>query len=218
MGAKLLVANQEGGLPSRSWPGCPPPPLLGLASAWQPPLLPSLRSGERRLVAHLLLVANQDGRRRRSLRAVTPYYTRWANRQRELVLSEKPGVLRHLGSLHKKVLKQYQTLQKRERTPLEEAQFYARQMEARGLKSLAGLARVLRVPPKRVTRHVLLLGLPAPIKRFLAEHRTPEYIRYFSEGRLRTLLRLDGRSAWTRFQAMVEEAKKEAGIWKTSGQ
>ncbi len=180
--------------------------------------MPSLRSGERRLVAHLLLVANQDGGRRRSLRAVTPYYTRWANRRRELVLSEKPDVLRHLGSLHKKVLKQYQTLQKRERTPLEEAEFYARQMESKGLKSLAALARVLKVPAKRVTRHVLLLGLPVPIKRFLAEHRTPEYVRYFSEGRLRTLLRLDGRSAWRRFQAMIEEARREAGIWRSNGQ
>ncbi|MGH9360613.1 MAG: hypothetical protein ACRD2T_01760, partial [Thermoanaerobaculia bacterium] len=96
------------------------------------------------MVAHLLLVANQDGRRRRSLRAVTPYYTRWVNRQRELVLSEKPEVLRHLRSLHKKVLKQYGTLRKRERPPLEEAEFYARQMESRGLKSIAALARLLK--------------------------------------------------------------------------
>ncbi len=176
------------------------------------------RDARRRVVAHLLLVANQVGQRRRSLRAVTPYYTRWTNRQKELVLSEKPEVLRHLGSLHKKVLKQYQTLQKRERTPLEEAEFYARQMESRGLKSIAALARLLKLPAKRVSRHLLLLGLPEPIKRFLAEHRTPEYVRYFSERKLRLLLRLDPRSAWRRFQAMAEEARREAGIWKSNGQ
>jgi hypothetical protein len=131
-----------------------------------------------------------------------------------MVLSEKPEVLRHLGSLHKKVLKQYQTLLKRERTPLEEAEFYVRQMESRGLKSLAALARLLRLPTKRVSRHVLLLGLPEPVKRFLAEHREPGVLRYFSERRLHELVRLDARSAWRRFQAMVAEARREAGIWK----
>jgi hypothetical protein len=131
-----------------------------------------------------------------------------------MVLSEKPEVLRHFGYLHKKVLKQYQTLLKRERTPLEEAEFYVRQMESRGLKSLAALARLLRMPAKRVSRHVLLLGLPEPIKRFLTEHREPEYLRYFSERRLRELVRLDPWSAWRRFQAMVAEARREAGIWK----
>ncbi len=135
-----------------------------------------------------------------------------------MVLSEKPTALRHLGSLHKKVLKQYQTLQKRERTPLEEAEFYARQMESRRLKSIAALARLLKLPAKRVSRHLLLLGLPVPIKRFLAEHRTPAYVRYFSERKLRMLLRLEARSAWQRFQAMAEEARREAGIWKSNGQ
>ena len=169
------------------------------------------------MVAHLLLVANQDGKRARSLRALTPCHSRWANRRRELVLSKKPEILRHLGSLHKKVLKQYRTVQKRERTPIEEAEFYAREMESRGLRSITALAGLLNLPRKRVSRHLLLLGLPEPIKRFLAEHRTPEYIRYFSERRLRTLLRLDPRSAWRRFQAMAEEARREAGIWKTNG-
>ena len=170
------------------------------------------------MVAHLLLVANQEGRRRRSLRAVTPCHTRWENRQRQLVLSEKPKVLRHLGSLHKKVLKQYQTLQKRERTPLEEAEFYARQMESRGLRSITALAGLLKLDRKRVSRHLLLLGLPEPIRKFLGEHQTPEYLRYFSERKLRTLLRLDARSSWRRFQAMAEEARREAGIWKSNGQ
>jgi len=178
-------------------------------------LIFSRRHAAKKLVAHLLLVANNSGRcGRRTLRATTPYYTRLLNRRKELVLSEKPEVLRHLGSLHKKVLKQVRTLEKRQRTPLEEAEFYSRQMESRGLKSFASLARLLGLPAKRLTRHVLLLGLPEPVKRFLAEHRTPEFLRYFSERKLRTLLRLDARTAWRRFQSMVAEAQSEAGIWR----
>jgi hypothetical protein len=165
------------------------------------------------VVAHRLPAANNSTLPRRTLRAVTPFHTRWTGGQREMILSEKPAALRHLGSLNKKVLKQYQTLLKRERTPLEEAEMYARQMESRGLRSLAALARLLGLPRKRVTRHVQLLGLPAPIKRFLAEHRTPEYLRYFSERKLHELVRLDARSAWRRFQAMIVEAQQEAGIW-----
>jgi len=167
------------------------------------------------LVAHRLLVANNSSSARRTLRAGTPFYTRHVNRRKELVLSEKPEVLRHLGSLDKKAWKQYQTVLKRERTPLEEAEFYARQMESRGLKSITSLARLLKLDRKRVSRHLLLLGLPEPIKRFLAEHRTPEYLRYFSERKLHELVRLDARSAWRRFQAMVREAQQEAGIWRS---
>ncbi len=149
---------------------------------------------------------------------MTPYYTRLIDQRKELVLAEKPAALKHLKSLNKKVLKQYQTLLKRERTPLEEAECYVREKEYRGLKSLAALARLLGLPRKRVTRHVQLLALPEPIKRFLTEHRTPEYVRYFSEGRLHELLRLDARSAWRRFQTMVREAQQEAGIWKSNDQ
>ena len=169
----------------------------------------------RLVVAHRLLVANNSRSARRTLGAVTPFHTRLNAGRKELVLSEKPAVLQHLGSLTKKVQKQYQTLQKRERTPLEEAEFYARQKEFRGLRSLAALARLLRLPHKRVSRHVQLLGLPEPIKRFLAEHRTPEYVRYFTERKLHELIRLDARSAWRRFQAMVREAQEEAGIWRS---
>jgi len=170
------------------------------------------------LVAHLLPAANNYPPCRRTLRAVTPYYTRLTGGRRELILSEKPAVLRHLGALNKKVLKQYQTHLKRERSPLEEAEFYVREKEYRALKSLAALARLLGLPRKRVTRHVQLLGLPEPIKRFLSEHRTPEYVRYFSEGRLHELVRLDARSAWRSFQAMIREAQQEAGIWGSNGQ
>ncbi len=171
------------------------------------------------MVAHLLLVANNSpGSGRRTLRATTPYYTRLVDRRKELVLSKKPEVLRHLGALDKKALKQYRTVLKRERTPLEEAALYLRQMESRGLKSITALARLLKVSRKRVERHLHLLNLPEPIRKFLAEHRQPQYVRYFSARKLHQIVRLDVRSAWRRFQAMVREAEQEAGIWRTDRQ
>ncbi len=152
--------------------------------------------------------------RGRSLRDVTPCYSRFVNHRKEFVLGPRPGVLQGVGSLHKKVWRQYQTLLKRQRFPLERAEFYAREMEARGIKSFRALSLILGEPVNRVGRAIKLLGLPEPIKRFLREHREPEIVRYFSEHRLIELERLDARSAWRRFQAMVAEARREAGIWK----
>ncbi len=169
-------------------------------------------------VALRLPVANQEGSARRTLRANTPYYTRLVNRHKKLVLSDKPDALRHLDKLQKKVWKQFQTLLKRERTPLEEAEFYALQMESRSLKSVASLARLLKQETKRVLRHLRLLKLPEPIRKFLAEHRTPEFVRYFSERKLQEFVRLDARSAWRRFLSAVEEARREAGIWRSQAQ
>lgn len=80
------------------------------------------------------------------------------------------------------------------------------------MRCFPALSLLLGEPVSRVGRYIKLLGLPEPIKRFLAKHRTPDYLRYFSERRLRMLLRLDARSAWRRYHAMVEEAKKEPGI------
>lgn len=200
---------------------CPVSPAADKAAAalWRVLDAVALRGCDRVvLVAHQLPVANNYPPSRRTLRAITPFHTRLNAGRKELVLSEKPAALRHLGSLNKKVLKQYQTHLKRERTSLEEAEFYVREKEYRALKSLAALARLLGLPRKRVTRHVQLLGLPEPIKRFLTEHRTPEYVRYFSEGRLHELVRLDARSAWRQFQAMVREAQQEAGIWRSPAQ
>jgi hypothetical protein len=171
------------------------------------------------LVAHLLLAANNSPRSgRRTLRATTPYHSRFLNRRKEFVLSEKPEMLRHLASLHKKVLKQYRTVLKRQRTPIEEAEFYARQMESRRLQSIAALARLLKLSPDRLEDHLQLLGLPDLIRKFLAEHRRPEYVRYFSTRKLRQLLRLDDRSAWRRFQSMVREAERKAGIWRAASE
>jgi hypothetical protein len=52
------------------------------------------------------------------------------------------------------------------------------------------------------------------VKAFLREHRQPQYLRYFTERRLQELVGLgDSRLAWRRFQAMVREADRDAGIW-----
>jgi hypothetical protein len=124
-----------------------------------------------------------------------------------------------VGSLHKKVWKQYETLLKRERTPLERAEFYAREMKERRMRSYRALSLLLGEPVNRVGRHIKLLELPEPVKTFLREHREPQYLRYFTERRLQELLRLgDARVAWRRFRQMVQEAERDAGIWKEVSQ
>jgi hypothetical protein len=155
------------------------------------------------------------GLKRRPLRAPTPCYTRWANRRQEFVLGGKPDALKGVGTLHQKVWKQYQNHLDRT-TPLDRARFYARQMEARRLRSTAALERLLGEPTLRVWRALQLLALPEPIQRFLDEHRTPEVIRYFTERKLLELLKLgDARRIGRRFQEMVAEAEKEAGVWRS---
>jgi len=54
---------------------------------------------------------------------LTPYYTRLANRHKEFVLGEKPGVLKHAKSLKKGVWRQYQTYLNR-KSPVERAEFW----------------------------------------------------------------------------------------------
>jgi len=85
------------------------------------------------------------------------------------------------------------------------------------MRSFRALSLLLGVPVNRVGRCIKLLELPEPIKAFLRQHREPKYLRYFSERRLGELARLDARSAWRRFQAMVREADQEAGIWQNNG-
>jgi hypothetical protein len=80
------------------------------------------------------------GLKRRPLRAPTPCYTRWANRRQEFVLGGKPDALKGVGAIHQKVWKQYQSHLDRT-PPLDRARFYARQMEARRLRSTAALER-----------------------------------------------------------------------------
>ena len=150
----------------------------------------------------------------RSLRVLTPYFTRFSNRHKEFVLGEKPGVLKNAKSLKKGVWRQYQTYLKR-KPPLERAEFYAREMKARRIGSFRALSVVLGEPAERIARHFKLLGLSEPIQAFLRGHREPEYLRYFTETRLAELVHMrDSRAAWWRFQEMVREAERETGIWR----
>lgn len=154
----------------------------------------------------------------RPLRATTPYYTRNLSRRKKFVLGHKPGALKHLGRIDKKVWKQFQTHLSRT-TPLERAEYYARELRERKIRSHHALARLLGEPINRVGRYMRLLELPEPVKAFLREHREPEYVRYFTETRLHELVQIgDSRAAWRRFQEMVQEADCEAGIWRTRTQ
>ncbi len=88
-------------------------------------------------------------------------------------------------------------------------------MKERQLRSYRALSILLGEPINRVGRHIKLLELPEPVKAFLREHREPEILRYFTERRLQELATLgDSRAAWRRFQEMVAQAKREAGIWR----
>ena len=153
------------------------------------------------------------GRRTRSLRTLTPCFERVDARRKTFVLDAKPVVLKHLGAVEKKVWKQYQTHLGRV-SPLARAEFYARQMKIRGLRSFRGLAQVLGEPVAKVSQHIKLLGLPELVQRFLRESKNPAHLRYFCEPRLRELLKLkDVRGAWRRFREMLSEADREAGVW-----
>jgi len=70
------------------------------------------------MVGHRLLPTKQpplpEGR---PLRDITPYYSRSVDRRKEFVLGSKPGILKDLGRIDKKVWKQYQMVLKRQTTP-----------------------------------------------------------------------------------------------------
>jgi len=165
------------------------------------------------MVRHQAPGANPSGASR-SLRVATPCYSVSGGKRSRLVVGDKPDLLKHLERVDRKIWEQYQNHLKRT-TPLERAEFYARQMEAMGLKSAAALERLLKEPPLRVWRALKILELPEPVLQFLREHRTPEHVRYFTERKLLALLRLrEPRRIWRRFQEMVAEAEQEAGVWK----
>jgi len=87
-------------------------------------------------------------------------------------------------------------------------------MAQKKINSICALARSVGKDESGIRQYVNLLTLPAPIQQFLKANRTPAYVRYFSEKRLRELLKLgDPRAAWRRFQQMVADARREAGIW-----
>jgi hypothetical protein len=160
----------------------------------------------------------RGGRTRPSFRVATPCYTKVTQRHKSFVLDSKPGVLKHVSLVDQKAWRQYQAHLERT-TPLERAEFYARQMEARGVTSPWILEKHLNEPFARVWRALKLLQLPEPIRKFLKEHRTPEYVRYFTERKLLGLLKLgDTRAAWRQFRTMVDAAEHDAGLWKVRDQ
>jgi len=150
----------------------------------------------------------------RPFRAENAVFSRSQGRRKVFTLGKRPELLSHLGHVDHKAWKRYQTLLKR-KPPLELAEFYAREMKARGLKSYQALSLLLGEPVNRVGRYIKLLDLSEPVKKFLREHRTPEYLAYFTETRLRELNRIaNPRAMWVRFQAMIVQAEREAGIWR----
>jgi len=149
----------------------------------------------------------------RTLRAAEEYFSRRQHGRKRFVLGERPDVFKHLEDIDQAAWKQYETYLKRT-TPLERAEFYSRKMGAGRYRSIRALARSLGEHVSGVARVLKLLELPEPIQNWLREHRTPEYVRFFTEKRLRELLALgDTRVAWKQFQAMIEEAAQNSGIW-----
>jgi hypothetical protein len=150
---------------------------------------------------------------RKLLRVSTPCYLRTDGRHQHLVLGEKPDLLLHLDQVDSKAWKGYQTHLARV-NPIERAEFYARQMEARRLQSRHALERALKVPINSVSRALRLLGLPDPLRRHLKDQSTPENLAYFTEQRLLDLLQVgDPRRIWKRFQEMLSEAERLAPGW-----
>lgn len=158
------------------------------------------------MVDHLIRPAHHaDAGPRRLLRASTPYYTVWRRRHRQVVLDRKPAGLGHLGTIQAKVWRRHEGYLKRA-TPLERAAFYARILEERALPSATAVARELGEERHVVRRYLRLLELPEAIREYLAAHRTPKVVRYFSEARLRELVRIaDPKAALGRFRQMMGE-------------
>jgi len=141
------------------------------------------------------------------------YFTRAQGKRRFFALDEKPDVLKHLDTVDHRAWEQYQAHLERI-TPLERAEFYRNLMDQRHFKSICALARAVGKDESGIRPYLNLLKLPGPIRQFLKEHRTPAYVRYFSEKRLRELLKFtDSRAAWRRFREMLRQARREAGVW-----
>jgi len=149
----------------------------------------------------------------RALPTFTRYFVRMQGRHRLYELDEKTELLKHLDAIHERIWKEY-AIHLERITPLERAESHRAQMEQTNLKSICALARAVGKDESGIRQYLNLLKLPEPIQQHLKENRTPANVRYFSEKRLRPLLKLDARSAWRRFQAMLAEAQQDAGIWQ----
>ncbi len=155
----------------------------------------------------------------RTLAAYTPYYTRAQAKSRFFDLAEKPDLLKHLDTVDQRAWEQYEAHLKRI-PPLERAESYRRLMDEMKVRSVCALARALGKDEAAIRQYMKLLRLPAPIRDYLKEHRDPATVRYFSENRLSDLLKQgDARAMWRKFQEMLVEARREAGIWsQTDGE
>ena len=154
----------------------------------------------------------------RTLRAATQFFTRAQGKRRFFALDEKPELLKHLDTIDQRAWEQYEAHLRRI-PALDRAEFYRRLMEENKLRSVCALARLVGKQEEGIRPYLNLLKLPAPILQYLREHRDPATVRYFTEKTLRPLLKLgDPREAWRRFQEMIPEARREAGIWNPDGQ
>ena len=90
---------------------------------------------------------------------------------------------------------------------MREALRYQSCLEAVPGRLRAEVAAIFRVSRPRVTQLLNLLRLPGPVVSFLSDCDDPSLLRYFTERRLRELIRLgDDQGVITRFREMVKDA------------
>lgn len=145
----------------------------------------------------------------RTLPVQSPFFSRYQNARRVVELQPKPVAL---GSKAVDQLswRQYQSYLARVR-PVARADFYKRLRERQGCQSIRALARTTGEDWSRVAKVLKLLELPAPVLEYLRTHDDPHVVRFFSERRLRDLLRhRDARRIWQEFQVLLEEARRGA--------
>ncbi|MFH1226902.1 MAG: hypothetical protein V1701_03230 [Planctomycetota bacterium] len=142
-----------------------------------------------------------------------PYYTIHQNRKQVFVLTKKPEALEHLNSINQRTWKQYQAYLNKI-TPVEKASFYNRLKKRHGVNSIRALAKITGEDWSRIAKILKVLELPEPILQFLRENKTPGLMRYFTEKRLRQLVLFkDHRLLYRKFKLMVEDARKQTGLW-----
>jgi hypothetical protein len=147
----------------------------------------------------------------------TPAYAVCRRRSKSFVLDSKPEALRHLDLIDAHAWKQYQTYLARV-SPLERAEFYARQMKERALPSAEALSKIVGESADSVRRHLRLLDLPAQVRDHLHAQRTPENLRFFSLRELLKLVRVgDPKAILREFRELLAQAKREARLWASDG-
>jgi len=87
------------------------------------------------------------------------YHTQFRQRRKEYIVGSKPLLLKHLGRIDQKAFRQYQNHLDRT-SPLARSEFYARQMESRGVRSAWLQEKLLGKPFGRVWRALKVFDLP----------------------------------------------------------